>query len=105
MDEALIGRTLTGLTLSFHIIFETIGVGVPSIFMVVEFLGIKEQDGRYVPMARRIAKGYTVTVAVGVVTGTIIGLQLSLIWPDFMRLGGQIIALPLFMETFAFFFE
>ena len=104
MDEALIGRTLTGLTLSFHIIFATIGVGVPIIFMVLEFLGIKKQDAHYLTMARRIAKGYTVTVAVGVVTGTIIGLQLSLIWPDFMRLGGQIIALPLFMETFAFFF-
>src|SRR5699024_10648317 len=105
MDEALIGRTLTGLTLSFHIIFATIGVWFPVIFMLLEFLEIKKQDAHYLTMARRIAKGYTVTVAVGVVTGTIIGLQLSLIWPDFMRLGGQIIALPLFMETFAFFFE
>ena len=42
---------------------------------------------------------------VGVVTGTIIGLQLSLIWPTFMKMGGHVIALPLFMETFAFFFE
>ena len=41
----------------------------------------------------------------GVVTGTIIGLQLSLIWPTFMEMGGHVIALPLFMETFAFFFE
>ena len=44
-------------------------------------------------------------MAVGVVTGTIIGLQLSLIWPTFMKMGGHVIALPLFMETFAFFFE
>src|SRR5699024_3448914 len=51
------------------------------------------------------AKGFVVTVAVGVVTGTIIGLQLSLLWPNFMELAGQIIALPLFMEVFAFFFE
>ena len=105
MDEVLIGRVLTGMTLGFHIIFATIGVGVPIVFMVLEFLGLRKNDAHYLTMARRIAKGYTVTVAVGVVTGTIIGLQLSLIWPDFMRLGGQIIALPLFMETFAFFFE
>ena len=39
-----------------------------------------------------------VTVAVGVVTGTIIGLQLSLLWPRFMQAAGQVIALPLFME-------
>ena len=52
-----------------------------------------------------MVKGYTITVAVGVVTGTIIGLQLSLVWPTFMKMGGHVIALPLFMETFAFFFE
>ncbi|WP_042375231.1 cytochrome ubiquinol oxidase subunit I, partial [Neobacillus jeddahensis] len=36
---------------------------------------------------------------------TAIGLQLSLLWPNFMQLAGNVIALPLFMETFAFFFE
>ncbi|MDN6205277.1 MAG: cytochrome ubiquinol oxidase subunit I, partial [Staphylococcus simulans] len=46
-----------------------------------------------------------VTVAVGVVTGTIIELQLSLLWPQFMKIAGHVIALPLFMEVFAFFFE
>lgn len=105
MDDVIIGRLLTASTLGFHIVFATIGVGMPLVFMILEFLGLRKKDERYLTMARRIAKGYTVTVAVGVVTGTIIGLQLSLIWPDFMRFGGQIIALPLFMETFAFFFE
>ncbi|CAM5674077.1 Cytochrome ubiquinol oxidase subunit I OS=Lysinibacillus sphaericus OX=1421 GN=LS41612_03215 PE=3 SV=1 [Lysinibacillus sphaericus] len=33
-------------------------------------------------------------------------MQLSLLWPNFMQLAGQTIkTLPLFMETFAFFFE
>lgn len=105
MDDVILGRVITASTLGFHIIFATLGVGVPIAIMVLEFLGIKKNDKQYLTMARRIAKGFTVTVAVGVVTGTIIGLQLSLIWPEFMRLGGQIIALPLFMETFAFFFE
>src|SRR5699024_12324879 len=80
-------------------------VGIPIIIMVLEFLGIRKKDTQYLTMARRIAKGFTVSIAGGVVTGTIIGLQLSLIWPDFMRLGGQIIALPLVMEVFMFFFE
>lgn len=38
-------------------------------------------------------------------TGTAIALQLSLVWPNFMQLAGNVIALPLFMEVFAFFFE
>lgn len=105
MEDVLIGRILTGLTLGVHILYATVGVGIPLLIMVLEFLGIKKNDYHYLTMARRIAMGYTVTVAVGVVTGTIIGLQLSLIWPQFMQLAGHIIALPLFMETFAFFFE
>lgn len=98
-------RILTELTLSVHIVFATIGVGVPLVIMIAQWLGIRKQDEHYILMARRWTRGYAVTVAVGVVTGTIIGLQLSLLWPRFMQAAGQVIALPLFMETFAFFLE
>lgn len=105
MDGVVLSRLLTAMTLAFHIIFATIGVGMPLMIMIAEGLGIKYNNPKYIAMARRFAKAFTITVAVGVVSGTIIGLQLSLLWPSFMQLGGQVIALPLFMETFAFFFE
>ncbi|WP_413474912.1 cytochrome ubiquinol oxidase subunit I [Staphylococcus equorum] len=105
MDSVELARFLTAMTLAVHIIFATIGVGVPLMFAVAEFLGIKRNDPKYITLAKRWSKGYTITVAIGVVTGTIIGLQLSLLWPTFMQMGGHVIALPLFMETFAFFFE
>lgn len=98
-------RALTELTLTFHIIYATIGVGVPLMIMLAQWTGYKKNDEHYILMARRWARGFVITVAVGVVTGTAIGLQLSLLWPNFMQLAGQTIALPLFMETFAFFFE
>ncbi|WP_163581647.1 cytochrome ubiquinol oxidase subunit I [Gracilibacillus saliphilus] len=98
-------RLLTELTLSFHIIYATIGVGIPFLIFLAQWLGIKKQDEHYILLARRWTRGFVITVAVGVVTGTAIGLQLNLLWPTFMELAGQAIALPLFMETFAFFFE
>src|SRR5690625_1671064 len=104
-DPVFASRFLTLLTLSFHIIYATIGVGLPLFIMIAQWIGIRKNDEHYILMARRWARGFVVTVAVGVVTGTIIGLQLSLLWPSFMELAGQIIALPLFMEVFAFFFE
>lgn len=104
-DPVMYSRMLTGLTLAFHIIFATIGVGVPLMIALAEWIGIKRGDDHYLLLARRWARGFVITVAVGVVTGTAIGLQLSLLWPTFMRVAGQSIALPLFMETFAFFFE
>ncbi|MFX3624360.1 MAG: cytochrome ubiquinol oxidase subunit I [Ectobacillus sp.] len=104
-DSVTLARGLTELTLAFHIIFATIGVGIPVMISFAEWYGIKRNDPHYILLARRWTRGFTITVAVGVVTGTCIGLQLSLLWPSFMKLAGQAIGLPLFMETFAFFFE
>ncbi|MFU1793406.1 cytochrome ubiquinol oxidase subunit I [Paenibacillus azoreducens] len=105
LDPVLLSRFLTGLTLFVHIIFASLGVGIPVMIALAEWRGIRANDPHYTLLARRWARGFVITVAVGVVTGTSIGLQLSLLWPSFMRVAGQAIALPLFMETFAFFVE
>ncbi|MDQ0207573.1 cytochrome ubiquinol oxidase subunit I [Alkalicoccobacillus murimartini] len=105
MDTVLLSRLITAMTLGFHVIFATIGVGVPLMICIAEFVGIKKKDRHYILLAKRWARGFVITVAIGVVTGTAIGLQLSLVWPNFMRVAGNVIALPLFMEVFAFFFE
>lgn len=98
-------RGLTEMTLAFHILFATVGVGIPIFISIAEWIGIRKNDPHYTLMARRWTRGFVITVAVGVVTGTCIGLQLSLLWPEFMRFAGNVISLPLFLETFAFFFE
>lgn len=105
LDPVTLSRMLTGLTLVVHIIFASIGVGVPLMIALAEWRGIRTGDPHYTLLARRWARGFVISVAIGVVTGTAIGLQLSLLWPTFMRVAGQAIALPLFMETFAFFVE
>lgn len=104
-DTVIMSRLITAMTLGFHIIFATLGVGVPLFISIAEFIGIKKKDHHYILLAKRWARGFVITVAIGVVTGTAIGLQLSLVWPAFMQLAGNVIALPLFMEVFAFFFE
>ncbi|MDQ0254654.1 cytochrome d ubiquinol oxidase subunit I [Evansella vedderi] len=104
-DPVLLSRWLTFITLGFHIIMATIGVGIPIFISIAELIGIKKKDHHYILLAKRWTRGYTILVAVGVVTGTIIGFQLSLLWPSFMQSAGHVISLPLFMETFAFFFE
>lgn len=105
IDTVLWSRLVTGLTLGFHVIFATLGVGVPLMIAIAEFIGIRKKDHHYILMAKRWSRGFVISVAVGVVTGTAISLQLALVWPNFMKLAGNVIALPLFMEVFAFFFE
>lgn len=105
IDTVLWSKWLTGLTLAFHVIFATVGVGIPLMIAIAEFVGIRKKDPHYMLMAKRWTRGFVISVAVGVVTGTAISLLLALVWPNFMQVAGNVIALPLFMEVFAFFFE
>lgn len=103
--DLLFSRILTGTTLGVHIVFATIGIGLPILITLAHYLGLKRQDPAYILLAKRWAKGYVILVAVGVVTGTTIGVQLNLLWPNFMEMAGELIALPFMLEAFAFFLE
>lgn len=105
MDTFLLSRILTGLTLGFHIIFATIGVGIPLLLAIAEGIGVWRKDPHYILLAKRWSRGLAIIVSIEVITGTIISLSLSFLWPNFMRVAGHAISLPLFWYTFAFFVE
>lgn len=105
VDTVFWSKLVTGMTLGFHAIFATLGVGIPLMIAIAEFIGVRKKDPHYTLMAKRWSRGFVISVAVGVVTGTAISLQLALVWPNFMKMAGNVIALPLFLEVFAFFFE
>lgn len=105
MDTFLLSRILTGLTLGFHIIFASFGVGIPLLLVIAEGMGVWRKDPHYILLAKRWARGLAVIVSIEVITGTIISLLFSFLWPNFMRVAGHAISLPLFLYTFAFFLE
>ncbi|MFE8703308.1 cytochrome ubiquinol oxidase subunit I [Cytobacillus sp. FJAT-54145] len=105
MDDLLIARSLFGTTMGFHIIFATIGVGLPLMMLTAELLYQKTKDQEYVVMAKRWTKAFAILLGVGIPTGTIAGVQLSLLWPGFMEVLGVVMALPFQIEIYAFFIE
>ncbi|WP_338473211.1 cytochrome ubiquinol oxidase subunit I [Niallia sp. XMNu-256] len=105
MDDLLIARSLFGTTMAFHIIFATIGVGLPLMILIAELLYQKTKDQDYVVMAKRWTKAFAVLLGVGIPTGTIAGTQLSLLWPGFMEVIGRVMPLPFQIEIYAFFIE
>ncbi len=105
LDHVLLARSLFGTSLAFHIIFATLGVGIPLLVVLAEVTFALTGDSDYAIMAKRWTRGFTVVLAVGITTGTIVALQLSLLWPRFMQVVGQVIALPFLIEIFAFFIE
>lgn len=105
MSDLQIARSLFGTTMGFHIIFATIGVGLPLMMLSAELLYQKTKDYEYVVMAKRWTKAFAVLLGVGIPTGTIAGVQLSLLWPGFMEVIGKVMALPFQIEIYAFFIE
>ena len=105
MDDLLIARSMFGTTMAFHIIFATIGVGLPLMILTAEILYQRTKDLDYVVMAKRWTKTFAILLGVGIPTGTIAGVQLSLLWPGFMEVVGRVMPLPFQIEIYAFFIE
>lgn len=105
MSSIVFGRMLMASSLAVHIVFAVTGIALPLLVSAAEFLGIVRRDEHYTLMARRWTRTMLVLFAVGSVTGTIVGFQITLLWPGFMALAGKVIALPFAIEIFPFFVE
>lgn len=105
VDDLVLARSLFGTTMGFHIIFATLGVGLPLMILMAELIYQKTKDPHYAIMAKRWTKAQAVLLGVAIPTGTIAGTQLALLWPGFMEVIGRVMSLPFQIEIYAFFIE
>lgn len=98
-------RVFMGDSLGFHILFVIFGLTLPVLIVWFEFLANKNNDARYLKTAKFWSKVMTLLVVTGVLSGTIIALQMSLVWPGILLFGGSVIGLPFMFETYAFLIE
>lgn len=105
MSDLLAARFQMAFSLAFHIIFAMVGIAMPLLMVIAEWLHRKTGQGVYLNLAKRWAKGTAIMFAVGAVSGTVLSFELGLLWPEFMAFAGPIIGLPFAMEGFAFFLE
>lgn len=105
MDSVLLSRMLFGTSMAFHIIFATLTVGITLMILLAEIMRLVKKDEDYALLAKRWTKGAAVLLGVAIPSGTIVAIMLSLLWPHFMEIVGEVIALPFQIEIFAFFLE
>lgn len=98
-------RIFMGDTLGFHILFALLGVGLPLLASFFEFLGVYFNDDDYYRMAKRMGYAMAVLFITGAISGTIVSMQINLLWPHFMGFANKIIGLPFVLEGFAFTIE
>jgi cytochrome d ubiquinol oxidase subunit I len=105
MPDILAARAQMGMSLAFHIIFACVGIAMPLLMVIAEWLYLKTGDDVYDTLARRWALGTAIMFAVGAVSGTVLSFELGLLWPHFMKWAGPIVGMPFSLEGFAFFTE
>ncbi len=87
-------RAQMAATLGFHIILACLGIALPSIVLLAEFIGLRRGDQTALRLARRWSQAMGVLVAVGAVTGTVLSFEMGLLWPGLMRQYGAVLGFP-----------
>src|ERR1700749_986927 len=103
--EVVPARAQMATTLGFHIILACIGIALPTIVLLAEFIGLSRSGEVAMLLARRWSQVMGVLVAVGAVTGTVLSFEMGLLWPGLMRTYGAVLGVPFGFEGIFFFLE
>ena len=104
--EALLpSRIQMAFTLATHILLVPLGVAMPTLTLLMEAIGIWRKDPVALKIARRWSVVMAVQFAVGAVTGTILSFEFGILWPRMMGRFGAAFGLGFAIEGLAFFME
>jgi cytochrome bd ubiquinol oxidase subunit I len=98
-------RSQMAFTLGFHIILASVGVALPALMLIANYLGLRRDDEDALRLARRWSKVVAVTFAVGAVTGTVLSFEFGLLWPAFTGRFGEVFGVLFAIEGVFFFLE
>ncbi len=106
LDTVLLSRIQFAITICFHFLFPPITIGLAWLLVIIEGLGWKTGDKRYVQLGKFFGKILALTFAVGVATGIVMEFQFGTNWARYSEFVGDIFGAPLAAEgVFAFFLE
>jgi cytochrome d ubiquinol oxidase subunit I len=104
-SNLLAAREQMAFTLAFHIVLSCLGVALPAMILIANYVGLKRGDEAAMELARRWSKAMAVTFAVGAVTGTVLSFEFGLLWPHFMDRFGSAFGIAFAIEGLFFFTE
>jgi cytochrome bd ubiquinol oxidase subunit I len=99
-------RFLFAFTIGSHILLVSTSIALVVLISVAEFISIRKHDRVYEALARRLAKVFVISFAVGTASGIVMAVELVSLFPTFMTLVASTGAIVLlYAEVSAFFLE
>jgi len=104
MEALLLARIQFGFTVSFHIVFPGLTIGLASYLSVLEGLWLKTGRQVYMDLYHFWSKVFAVAFGMGVVSGLVMAYQFGTNWSEFSRFAGGITGPLLTYEVLTAFF-
>lgn len=103
-DALLLARIQFGFTVSFHIVFPALTIGLASFLAVLEGAWLRTQRQVYLDLYHYWLKIFAVAFGMGVVSGLVMAYQFGTNWSEFSRFAGGITGPLLAYEVLTAFF-
>jgi cytochrome bd ubiquinol oxidase subunit I len=103
-DPLILARIQFGFTISFHIVFPAITIGLACFLTVLEGLWLLRKDPVYLDLHHFWAKVFAVNFAMGVVSGLVMAYEFGTNWSGFSAFAGGVTGPLLSYEVLTAFF-
>jgi cytochrome d ubiquinol oxidase subunit I len=104
LDPLILARLQFAFTISFHIIFPTISIGLALFLVIVEGLWLQTGDLVYRQIYRFWLNIFAMSFGIGVVTGIVMSFEFGLTFAKFAQLAGPVIGPLIGLEALTAFF-
>ncbi len=104
LNPEILARIQFAFTVSFHIIFPTISIGLVMFLAVIEGLWLKTKDPLYMQIYRFWLSIFAMAFGVGVVTGIVLSFEFGLGFAKFAQVAGPAIGPMIALEVLTSFF-
>jgi cytochrome d ubiquinol oxidase subunit I len=104
LDPILLNRIQFAFTVSFHILFPALTIGLASWLAVVEWRWLKTENNLYREIYRMWVKIFAVAFGMGVVSGIVLSYQFGTNWSQFSDRVGNVLGPLLGYEVLTAFF-
>src|SRR5258708_4140487 len=104
LDPGILARVQFAFTVSFHIIFPTMSIGLAMFLAIVEGMWLRTKDPLYLQIYRFWLGIFAMGFGVGVVTGIVLSFEFGLGFARFGQMAGPAIGPMIALEVLTSFF-
>jgi cytochrome d ubiquinol oxidase subunit I len=104
LDAEMLARLQFAFTISFHILFPTITIGLAGFLLILEARWLRTGDEIFLRLYHFWIRLFALTFGMGVVSGIVLSYQFGTNWSEFSRISGPVLGPLIGFEVLTAFF-